>query len=153
MAYHKPTDIDGFVNQMSKADMRVKALLAEDLVAYLGDYENSIVSEDLGLLVDGLLPWLTGSHYKVNTLLAHIWFEYLMCDVRTDDQQLIYSYAPSMVAMAFLIPLLTYVISFIARMRIGMPNIVSFRTKREFYIFYIDPKCSQISKTTSCILL
>lgn len=65
MAYHKPTDIDGFVNQMSKADMRVKALLAEDLVAYLGDYENSIVSDDLGLLVDGLLPWLTGSHYKV----------------------------------------------------------------------------------------
>lgn len=65
MAYHKPTDIDGFIHQMAKADMRVKALLAEDLVVYLSDYENSIVSEDLGLLVDGLLPWLTGSHYKV----------------------------------------------------------------------------------------
>lgn len=65
MAYHKPTDIDGFVNQMAKADMRVKALLAEDLVAFLSDQENSIVSDDLGLLVDGLMPWLTGSHYKV----------------------------------------------------------------------------------------
>lgn len=73
MAYHKPTDIDGFVTQMAKADMRVKALLAEDLVAYLGDYENSIVSDDLGLLVDGLLPWLTGSHYKVKHYI-HIIF-------------------------------------------------------------------------------
>lgn len=66
MAYQKPTDIDGFISQMAKADMRVKALLAEDLVAYLSDQENSIVSEDLGLLVDGLMPWLTGSHYKVS---------------------------------------------------------------------------------------
>lgn len=66
MAYQKPTDIDGFINQMAKADMRVKALLAEDLVAYLSDQENSIVSDDLGLLVDGLMPWLTGSHYKVS---------------------------------------------------------------------------------------
>lgn len=74
MAYHKPTDIDGFVSQMAKADMRVKALLAEDLVAYLSDYDNSIVSEDLGLLVDGLIPWLTGSHYKVCVLIFFLSF-------------------------------------------------------------------------------
>lgn len=65
MAYQKPVDIDGFVGMMAKADMRVKAQLAEDLVAYLSDQENSIVSNDLGLLIDGLMPWLTGSHYKV----------------------------------------------------------------------------------------
>lgn len=65
MAYQKPTEIDGFVAQMAKADMRVKTQLAEDLVAYLNDQENSIVSADLGLLIDSLMPWLTGSHYKV----------------------------------------------------------------------------------------
>lgn len=65
MAYHKPSDIDGFVNQMAKADMRLKALLAEDLVVYLSDSENSIESMDLGLLIDALMPWLTGSHFKV----------------------------------------------------------------------------------------
>lgn len=65
MAYQKPSDIDGFVDLMGKADMRVKTQLAEDLVAYLNDQENSIVSADLGLLVDSLMPWLTGSHYKV----------------------------------------------------------------------------------------
>lgn len=66
MAYQKPADIDGFVNLMARADMRVKAQLAEDLVEYLNCEENSIVSNDLGLLVDSLMPWLTGSHYKVN---------------------------------------------------------------------------------------
>lgn len=65
MAYQKPTNIDDFVNLMAKADMRVKTQLAEDLVAYLSDQHNSIVSNDLGLLIDSLMPWLTGSHYKV----------------------------------------------------------------------------------------
>ncbi|KAL5286274.1 CLASP1 family protein [Megaselia abdita] len=65
MAYRKPTDLDGFINLMPKADMRVKAILAEDLVTYLSDESNSIVCMDLGLLVDGLMPWLTGSHFKI----------------------------------------------------------------------------------------
>lgn len=65
MAYQKPTDIDGFIYQMNKVDMRSKAQLAEDLVAYLNDEQNSIISNDLGLLIDGLIPWLNGSHFKV----------------------------------------------------------------------------------------
>lgn len=68
MAYHKPQNIDDFVLLMAKADMRVKAQLAEDLVVYLSDMENSIVSNDLGLLVDNLMPWLIGSHFKVSLL-------------------------------------------------------------------------------------
>lgn len=69
MAYHKPTDIDGFITQMAKADMRVKAQLAEDLVLYLNDSENSIECVDLGLLIDGLIPWMIGSHFKVRFCL------------------------------------------------------------------------------------
>uniref|UniRef100_A0AAG5DAP0 TOG domain-containing protein n=1 Tax=Anopheles atroparvus TaxID=41427 RepID=A0AAG5DAP0_ANOAO len=65
MAYQKPSDIDGYVTQMAKADMRVKAQLAEDLVLYLSDSENSIECTDLGLLIDGLIPWMTGSHHKI----------------------------------------------------------------------------------------
>lgn len=65
MAYHKPIDIDGFVSLMAKADMRAKTQLAEDLITYLSDQDNSIISNDLGLLIDSLMPWLTGSHYKV----------------------------------------------------------------------------------------
>ncbi|XP_058839049.1 CLIP-associating protein isoform X2 [Topomyia yanbarensis] len=65
MAYYKPTDIDGFITQMTKTDMRVKAQLAEDLVLYLNDSENSIECVDLGLLIDGLIPWMVGSHFKI----------------------------------------------------------------------------------------
>uniref|UniRef100_A0A1A9ZXB3 TOG domain-containing protein n=1 Tax=Glossina pallidipes TaxID=7398 RepID=A0A1A9ZXB3_GLOPL len=65
MAYRKPSDLDGYIQLMSKADMRVKAQLAEDLVTFLTDDTNSIVCTDMGPLVDGLMPWLTGSHYKI----------------------------------------------------------------------------------------
>lgn len=65
MAYQKPTDLDGFIGQMGKADMRIRAQLAEDLVNYLSDSENSLACSDLGLLIDGLIPWLSGSHFKV----------------------------------------------------------------------------------------
>lgn len=67
MAYAKPTDIDGFIVQMGKSDVRIKTQLAEDLVNYLSDYDNSLNCEDMGLLVDALMPWLTGSHFKVRS--------------------------------------------------------------------------------------
>ncbi|EDW44314.1 GM22344 [Drosophila sechellia] len=65
MAYRKPSDLDGFIQQMPKADMRVKVQLAEDLVTFLSDDTNSIVCTDMGFLIDGLMPWLTGSHFKI----------------------------------------------------------------------------------------
>lgn len=65
MAYQRPNDLDGFIGQMGKADMRIRAQLAEDLVNYLSDSENSLACSDLGCLVDGLIPWLSGSHFKV----------------------------------------------------------------------------------------
>lgn len=68
MAYVKPTDLDGFITQMGKSDVRIKTQLAEDLVNYLSDYENSLICSDLGLLVDALMPWLTGSHFKVSLI-------------------------------------------------------------------------------------
>lgn len=66
MAYQKPSDLDGFITQMGKSDVRIKTQLAEDLVTYLSDYENPIVCVDLGLLIDGLIPWMTGCHFKVS---------------------------------------------------------------------------------------
>lgn len=68
MAYAKPADLDGFITQMGKSDVRIKTQLAEDLVNYLSDYENSLVCSDLGMLVDALMPWLTGSHFKVSSI-------------------------------------------------------------------------------------
>jgi hypothetical protein len=67
MAYMKPADIDEFIVLMQKADVRTKPQLAEDLVNYLSDYENTLVCSDLGQLIDALVPWLTGSHFKVSS--------------------------------------------------------------------------------------
>jgi CLIP-associating protein 1/2 len=69
MAYVKPTDLDGFITQMGKSDVRMKTQLAEDLVNYLSDYENSLICSDLGMLIDALMPWLTGSHFKVSLVI------------------------------------------------------------------------------------
>lgn len=66
MAYHKPIDLDGYIELMSKTDMRIRAQLADDLVVYLTDEDNSIECADLGSLVDGLVPWMNGSHFKVS---------------------------------------------------------------------------------------
>ncbi|XP_059614674.1 CLIP-associating protein isoform X4 [Phlebotomus argentipes] len=65
MAYNRPADLDGFIALMGKADMRVRAQLAEDLVNFLSDSENELICSDLGMLIDGLQPWLTGSHFKI----------------------------------------------------------------------------------------
>ncbi|GAB0096245.1 CLIP-associating protein [Sergentomyia squamirostris] len=65
MAYNRPTDLDGFISLMGKADMRVRAQLAEDLVNFLSDSENELICTDLGMLIDNLQPWLTGSHFKI----------------------------------------------------------------------------------------
>lgn len=66
MAYHKPIDLDGFIELMGKTDMRIRAQLADDLVAFLSDADNSIECVDLGLLIDGLVLWMNGSHFKVS---------------------------------------------------------------------------------------
>jgi len=72
MAYAKPSDLDGFITQMGKSDVRIKTQLAEDLVNYLSDYDNSLVCSDLGSLIDALIPWLTGSHFKVSSFFLTI---------------------------------------------------------------------------------
>lgn len=71
MAYAKPTDLDGFILQMGKSDVRIKTQLAEDLVNFLSDYDNPMICNDVGALVDALLPWLTGSHFKVSLQYNH----------------------------------------------------------------------------------
>lgn len=75
MAYTKPTDLDAFITLMTKCDIRIKAQLAEDLVNFLSDYENQLYCTDLGLLIDALIPFLTGSHFKVSYYFFIItWF-------------------------------------------------------------------------------
>lgn len=67
MAYTRPATLDGFVPLLARPDLRVRQLLGEDLLGYLTNPANDLCCEDLGLLVDGLLPWINGGNFKVRT--------------------------------------------------------------------------------------
>lgn len=73
MAYVCPQDLDGFLPHLGKPDTKFRQTLGGDLLNYLSDPSNSIVCQDIGQMVDGLIPWMQSSNYKVCTIyLIHL---------------------------------------------------------------------------------
>lgn len=66
MAYNCPRDLDGFLPHLSKADTKFRQQVGVDLIAYLAEPSNSTVCQDIGQMVDGLIPWMQSSNYKVS---------------------------------------------------------------------------------------
>lgn len=67
MAYVCPKDLDGFMPHLPKADTKFRQQVGIDLLAYLDEPSNSIICQDIGQLVDGLIPWMHSSNYKVSS--------------------------------------------------------------------------------------
>ncbi|CAH0551193.1 unnamed protein product [Brassicogethes aeneus] len=67
MAYNCPKDIDGFIPLLSKADTRFRQQVGVDILSYLAEPSNPIVCQDIGQLIDGLIPWMQSSNYKVSS--------------------------------------------------------------------------------------
>lgn len=67
MAYNCPYDLDGFLPHLGKADTKFRQTLGQDLLNYLAEPSNSIYCQDIGQLVDGLIPWMQSSNYKVSS--------------------------------------------------------------------------------------
>lgn len=65
MSYLRPSNLDGFVVLLARPDVRTRQQVGEDLLAFLGNSNNDLSCEDMGLLVDGLLPWVNGGNFKV----------------------------------------------------------------------------------------
>lgn len=57
--------MDGFIPHLAKADTRFRLQVGADLLTYLAEPSNPIVCQDIGLLIDGLIPWMQSSNYKV----------------------------------------------------------------------------------------
>lgn len=74
MSYLRPTNLDGFVPLLSRPDVRMRQQLGEDLLAFLGNINNDLCCEDMGHLVDGLLPWVNGGNFKVSFFLFCCYF-------------------------------------------------------------------------------
>lgn len=66
MAYTTPKDLDGFIPHLSKPDTRFRLQVGGDLLSFLAEPSNRVVSQDIGLLIDGLIPWMQSSNYKVS---------------------------------------------------------------------------------------
>lgn len=67
MAYTCPRDLDGFMPHLPKADTKFRQQLGADLLAFLAEPSNSTACQDIGQLVDGLIPWMQSSNYKVSS--------------------------------------------------------------------------------------
>lgn len=60
-----PRDLDGFQPLLSTADTKRKYEIGCDLITYLGDPSNPIDCLDIGLFIDGLIPWMHSNNFKV----------------------------------------------------------------------------------------
>ncbi|KAJ8925598.1 hypothetical protein NQ315_009438 [Exocentrus adspersus] len=67
MAYTCPKDLDGFMPHLSKADTRFRQQVGADLLTFLAEPSNPILCQDIGQFVDGLIPWIQSSNYKVSS--------------------------------------------------------------------------------------
>ena len=61
--------MDAFLRDLSTTDTKKKLTVGQSLLDHLGDPESSLECEDLGALVDGLVPWMQSSNFKVRRIL------------------------------------------------------------------------------------
>ncbi|XP_063867998.1 CLIP-associating protein-like isoform X2 [Scylla paramamosain] len=60
------SQLDLFTPQLSTTDTRKKIALGTEIINYLGVPSNSIECDDIGHFIDGLVPWLQSSNFKVS---------------------------------------------------------------------------------------
>jgi len=57
--------MEDFVPLLLTTDTRKKITVGADLVKFLQDPANSLQCDDIGVVIDGLVPWMTNSNFKV----------------------------------------------------------------------------------------
>ena len=60
--------LDEFSASLGTTDTKKKLSVGSQIIEYLGDPGNGIQCEDLGAFVDGLVPWMQSSNFKVRNL-------------------------------------------------------------------------------------
>lgn len=62
------SSLDLFLSLLGTTDVRKKISIGEDIIAYLSIPENQPKCEDIGIFIDGLVPWINNSNFKVKIL-------------------------------------------------------------------------------------
>ena len=57
--------LDQFYQDLSTTDTKKKITVGQNIINYLEDENNSIDCEDIGGFIDGLVPWMQSSNFKV----------------------------------------------------------------------------------------
>ena len=65
--------LDQFYQDLSTTDTKKKITVGQNIINYLEDENNSIDCEDIGGFIDGLVPWMQSSNFKVNIHLHYRW--------------------------------------------------------------------------------
>ena len=58
--------LDLFLTLLGTTDVRKKILIGDDIITFLASPENPPKCEDIGMFIDGLVPWINNSNFKVN---------------------------------------------------------------------------------------
>ncbi|KAG5871175.1 hypothetical protein JTB14_007902 [Gonioctena quinquepunctata] len=96
MAQPRPRDLDGFFVHLSKPDTKFRQQLGVDLLAFLAEPSNPIDCQDIGLFVDGLLPWMQSSNYKVSSNGIEV-LTYLIDRLGTDFRHYLQTVLPNVI--------------------------------------------------------
>ena len=57
--------LDQFYSDLTTTDTKKKITIGTNIINYLEDDANSIECEDIGGFIDGLVPWMQSSNFKV----------------------------------------------------------------------------------------
>lgn len=57
--------MDEFLPLLLATDTRKKITIGADVLKYISEPDNSIECEDIGQFIDGIVPWMQNSNFKV----------------------------------------------------------------------------------------
>lgn len=60
------SQLDLFLPLLATTDTKKKLSISNDIINYLGVPTNSIECEDIGGFVDGIIPWMNQSNFRVS---------------------------------------------------------------------------------------
>lgn len=86
--------MDLFTPLLQTTDTRKKLAIGTDIINYLGLPSNSIECDDIGMFIDGLVPWLQSSNFKV-TLNGLEVMTFLVDRMKEDFRPYLSSVVPS----------------------------------------------------------
>lgn len=88
------SQMDLFTPLLQTTDTRKKLAIGTDIINYLGLPSNSIECDDIGMFIDGLVPWLQSSNFKV-TLNGLEVMTFLVDRMKEDFRPYLSSVVPS----------------------------------------------------------